>query len=971
MIDRVKRDDYVFPDTVVRRVVYVVIVVRSRVKPNCEARRDTCLPGELAGREFGADPGVEHEQALLGGELLAAGRVDFATAAIAGAATGAPLERVARESGLIAEIGPCLPGAAAGRSDLGCASVVPSSGSTGGRGRIYAVRPVRGRVERVVVCGIGRRDVLHRSGFLRPLAGDAEVRDRLADLSVNLTSISGRGTALYTRFIDTRLAFLLCLVSGTACSDSERSSSPTSGVYRRLALSPADDAVALPLPTTLARYAGRDELAALISVDRPGATDSSDGSAPVPAKPSVRVKIPGPFPHDDLLRLSLTVTGSGVIRIQARALAGEEVLDEVTESRFKPRSEPRTVDLDFSKLRASGDGGADSVDRIEVALEVETGRRAPKVRAVTVSGIPLSGRFSAGARDGSALIFVRGEMRRATCLAQGRPLVARFVGEPGTDLIFSHVVPNELRVPGRVPLLVLTLSAGERTIRRELPMPKEPGAPPAWAMEHIPLEEFAGREVEARFELQMNPDGVTVCALGEPALVRRDSTAPTVLVVTSDTHRADHVGGLPRSIEVETPAIAALAREGVSFLDAYSTTNNTTPSHVALFTGRHPRDTGIVENGLRLSDAAPTLAERFREAGYATLASISAAPVDHRMSGLGQGFDRFFSVYATAHRDSSESIADVLASLGAYEGVPLFVWVHVYDAHGPYEAHPELSQNYYSSDRDPRDTSRADAVPELAPYWDPSIVDPHYTEALYRGEVTYLDQRLAELFDHPRFLSATIAFTSDHGETLRRGWMPFEHKGISPSTLAVPLILRSAGVPAGSQLEQPVRQMDVGRTLLDLAGLGASEFPGRNLLEALEPEPRSAEPRFAIESFGLTASVQFERWMLVLKLRLRMEERKRNPELKHAALLYDVRADPYLQRDVASEHSKTVTALRARLVDWLAEADDTDWSSPATILPEEEVEKQLVALGYATEEGPRSDLWFDTDCQCPRCEEFR
>ncbi len=761
---------------------------------------------------------------------------------------------------------------------------------------------------------------------------------------------------------------LALLVASAACSDAERSSSATSGTYRRLTLSPADDAVELPSPTELAHFAGSQELGRVLSFEGRAALRHTSDSVLMKEGEPVLIGIPGPFPDDDLLRLSLTASGGGSVRLRARARAAGADLGRVTESKFLPQVEPREVELDFPGLHEARSDGGRAVERIEVEVKVHRGRL--ELHAVTVSTVPLRWRFPRGARDAMALVPVRGEMRRATCLTPGRALAARFDAEAGVDLVFSYVLPDELRTSGRAPVLELTLASGERVLERELSMPKKPDEPSTWAEERVPLDEFAGRQVAARFELRTPAGRPGVCALGEPALVRSGAASATVLLVTSDTHRADHVSGLPRAVDVETPTLAALASQGVSFLDAHSSTNNTTPSHAALFTGRHPRDTGLVGNGWRLADVAPTLAERFREAGFATLASISSSPVDPRMSGLGQGFDRFLAEHTLGVRNSSESIAAVLAPVDDYEGVPLFVWVHVFDAHAPYEPPEELADRYYPRDRDPRDASRDDALPELAPRWDPSIVDPGYTEALYRAEVTHLDRGLAELLEHPRFQHATIVFTADHGENLRHSDWPFDHRGLSPSTLEVPLIVRAPGLPAGAQVERGVRQIDVGRTLLDLVGLGESEFPGRNLLEALEREQGTSGPRFALEAYGLTASVRLGRWMLLLRLGLRAQERGREEELLHAARLYDVDADPYLECDLAGEHSETAAELRAHLVDWLVRTEDTGWSARSETR-HEEVEEQLAALGYTTEEVARSERWIDPDCECQRCLEFR
>ena len=44
----------------------------------------------------------------------------------------------------------------------------------------------------------------------------------------------------------------------------------------------------------------------------------------------------------------------------------------------------------------------------------------------------------------------------------------------------------------------------------------------------------------------------------------REGRQPTVLLVTSDTHRADHVSAIDPDSPVATPHIDALAREGAS-----------------------------------------------------------------------------------------------------------------------------------------------------------------------------------------------------------------------------------------------------------------------------------------------------------------------------------------------------------------------------------------------------------------------
>src|SRR5947208_12351155 len=65
-----------------------------------------------------------------------------------------------------------------------------------------------------------------------------------------------------------------------------------------------------------------------------------------------------------------------------------------------------------------------------------------------------------------------------------------------------------------------------------------------------------------------------------------------IILISIDTLRADHlpVYGYPH---VKTPAIDALAADGVVFERAYSHTPQTLPAHVAILSGRLPFETGV------------------------------------------------------------------------------------------------------------------------------------------------------------------------------------------------------------------------------------------------------------------------------------------------------------------------------------------------------------------------------------------
>ena len=110
-----------------------------------------------------------------------------------------------------------------------------------------------------------------------------------------------------------------------------------------------------------------------------------------------------------------------------------------------------------------------------------------------------------------------------------------------------------------------------------------------------------------------------------------------LVLVTIDTLRADRLGCYGNR-QAETPALDGLARRGVLFENAVTSTPLTAPSHASLFTGLYPtahkvRDTG----GFILDGSHPTLASVLQQQGWDTAAFVGASVLVRRF-GFGAGF---------------------------------------------------------------------------------------------------------------------------------------------------------------------------------------------------------------------------------------------------------------------------------------------------------------------------------------------
>ena len=448
------------------------------------------------------------------------------------------------------------------------------------------------------------------------------------------------------------------------------------------------------------------------------------------------------------------------------------------------------------------------------------------------------------------------------------------------------------------------------------------------------------------------PGGVQTPALS-PVEGPRLSGA-SVLIISVDTLRRDHLA--PYGAKFPTPAASRLAREGVVFERAVSHVPLTLPSHTSLFTGLYPPNHAVRDNGgFHVSDEVTTLAERLKEAGYATAAFVSSY-VLHSRWGIAQGHDTYDDLFDYEGIES-RALTDVERPAGpvvdaAVEwlredrgGRPFYLWVHVFDPHWPYEP--------------------------PAPYGSEAPTP-------YAGEVMYADAELARLLETLDTLglrkNTLIVYLSDHGESLGEHGEPTHGIFLYGASMDVPLLIApppgaSIGSPAapleGRRVRGLARLVDVTPTVLDLLGLPVPpEIDGVSLLpmtaQEAPPESESTDPPDALAgpvSYAETyyprfhynwselRAVETERWKFVSAPR---------PEL------YDLRSDPGEVRDVAAEHPSIAATLASHLRSMNLEDAGAE-PSPAKLDPDERA--RLEALGYvggaesgsSRRTGPRPD----------------
>ena len=161
----------------------------------------------------------------------------------------------------------------------------------------------------------------------------------------------------------------------------------------------------------------------------------------------------------------------------------------------------------------------------------------------------------------------------------------------------------------------------------------------------------------------------------------------------------------------------------------------------------------------------------------------------------------------------------------------------------------------------------------------------------------------------------------------------------------------------------------MGRTLLELAGIDASSFPGKSLLSSVEaPEQSAHAPRFAISAHGFSASLNHGRWHLILHLKSHGKRKGVGAPFEAGETeLYDRNVDPYCNDNVLEDQFEVAKELRAQLTNWLVSADPRGLAGQQT--NDAKTINQLADLGYtmSSESDASKSLWdVDSDTEWNR-----
>ena len=337
-----------------------------------------------------------------------------------------------------------------------------------------------------------------------------------------------------------------------------------------------------------------------------------------------------------------------------------------------------------------------------------------------------------------------------------------------------------------------------------------------------------------------------------------------LLIMVDDLGSADL--GFMDSKDIQTPHLDQLAKEGMVFSQAYSGNTVCAPARSTLMTGFHAGHTQVRGNtgGIALPSAAKTMAELFKEAGYATggygkwgLGEIGTEGVPEK-----QGFDEFFGYYHQIHahnyypdylyrnsekvpQEARENEAASYSQNQIFEAMKSFITANKDQAFFCYAPWPVPHGQYVIPDADPA----------VALYKDEDWSEKRKN---YAAMVSLLDRQVGETLELLKTLEIAehtlVIFCSDNGgdiefaEYKTNGDLRGFKRDLYEGGIRVPMIARLPGqIKAASEFPFPIYFPDLLPTLITAINapqLIPQNLDGKSMWRAMRNVPEEMPNRF-------------------------------------------------------------------------------------------------------------------------------
>lgn len=428
------------------------------------------------------------------------------------------------------------------------------------------------------------------------------------------------------------------------------------------------------------------------------------------------------------------------------------------------------------------------------------------------------------------------------------------------------------------------------------------------------------------------------------------SQKPNVLLILTDDQGYGDVG-YHNNPHIKTPTIDSLANDGIKLTNFY-VSPRCAPTRAALLTGKYPAKTGVfhvTDGSYNMAEEENTIAEYFRNAGYATAICgkwhigdhYPYMPSDqgfdfsliHKGGCVGQLADHpdnywdmtlpreerakcYFNTTLFKNREVYKAegyITDVLTDhamefIEENKNGPFFMYLPYNAPHDPFQAPDEYFEMYEDLQPQPE-------MKQLEGFGD--LKKAKYVYAM----MTNMDDNIKRIINLLHKLDVAentiILFMSDNGPA---GWRYTGglrgHKGeVFEGGIRVPAFINYSGLPKQTGVDFPAAHYDILPTLAELCGIPAPGTDGKSLLPALKGNPEAIPYRPLI--IRETNYMEPYRDIMIRKgdYKLAARSGKANPEF----YLFNLKNDPYEENNLAESETEKLNELKTEMDNWYRE----------------------------------------------------
>ena len=406
-----------------------------------------------------------------------------------------------------------------------------------------------------------------------------------------------------------------------------------------------------------------------------------------------------------------------------------------------------------------------------------------------------------------------------------------------------------------------------------------------------------------------------------------------------------------------SPAIDAVADQGVRFTRCYAADAPCLPSRTGLYSGRFGIQSGVVGHGHVAAQPKVEPQRRFRDhftddglAGRLRAAGLHTAMISpfgdrHSAHWFYAGFNEIHNTGKHGREIAAEVTPVVEKWLSGHAaGDDWFLHVNYWDIHTPYRtpldyACPDVTDaplpDVYTDELIARHAAKGGphSASDLGMYGDGEHEDfPRVPRRIddraslkqwmdgYDVAIRYVDDQVKLICDKLRaagvYDETAILISADHGENHGELGIYGEHGTADHATCNVPLIVKWPGGAAGKVEDALHYQLDLAPTLAELMGF---ELPaiwdGESYAEAVRTGQRQGHEQLVLSQCAHVCQ-RSVRWADGPRDWLYMRTYQDGFHLFPQEMLYDLATDPLEQDDLADENPDVLREGAHRLMDW-------------------------------------------------------